>query len=88
MREYKAGRDYHALHDDLAVNFRIMYENGEVKWPKRFTDGAKQRIPQRPDVFYRSQLELIRGLYTGPSSLRRKSSDGVYDSLIGEGIDS
>jgi len=76
VREYKVARDYHALHDDLATNFRIMYENGEVKWPKRFSDSDKQRIPQRPDVFYRTQMELIRGLY---------GSDGIYDALIGQG---
>jgi hypothetical protein len=64
-----------------------MYDNGMVKWPKQFSDGCRQRMPNRPESFFQRTKEAIAGcLYADNSTLRRRGNDGLYDVLIGKGL--
>ena len=86
VREYKASLDYHGLHADLVTNFEKMYEKGELKWPKGFSDADKARHPHRPSVIERMNEETMGALYVQPSTLRRRNNSGEYDVLVGRGL--
>jgi len=53
--QYAVLNDYDRLHQDLSTNFGVMYEKGELRWPKRFSENAKQRMPSKPPSFVRGE---------------------------------
>jgi hypothetical protein len=83
---YSVGSDYRRLQRDLTTNFSIMYEQGQVKWPKGLSKASKGRMPNRPQAVRRAANEYMARLYVAPSTMRRQESDGSWDALIGRGL--
>jgi hypothetical protein len=72
------------LKASLIKHFSYGYTNGQIHWPKQFTNFQRQAMPILRTVLSRAEACLRARLLIQPSHLRRKNPiTGIYDMEIG-----
>ena len=73
------------LKASLIKHFSYGYTNGQIHWPKQFTNFQRKAMPILKTVLSRAEAFLRARLLIQPSNLRRRNPiSGVYDMPIGE----
>ena len=72
------------LKASLIKHFSYGYTNGQIHWPKQFTNFQRKAMPILKTVLSRAEACLRARLLIQPSHLRRKNPQtGIYDMEIG-----
>jgi hypothetical protein len=82
-----ANSNHTILKASLIKHITYAYTNGQLHWPKTFTEYQKKKLPLMQRVLSRTEATLRSRLLIRPSELRRfNSRTGLYDLPIGNGL--
>jgi hypothetical protein len=82
-----ANSNHTILKASLIKHITYAYTNGQLHWPKTFSEYQKKRLPLLQTVLSRTEATLRARLLIRPSELRRLNPrTGLYDMPIGNGL--
>ena len=82
-----ANSNHTLLKASLIKHITYAYTNGQLHWPKSFSEYQKKRLPLLQTVLSRTEATLRAKLIIRPSELRRLNPrTGLYDMHIGNGL--